>query len=182
MHLASLSRVNFGTRSLRCENSEMGYSFPYSMLCLARLEQSMRPPFFFCFLLPLQYSGLVCHILRLDHDSHQPHNTKLKEQHVRLFLFPIFAVLNTLFVSSDAQIRPGQNIAHCASLSVSLFHCNGQPLFAAFYTLNVVPSLVKYDRPLLAVSYHQPPGQYSVPSPPPLPPPPPSRPALSQLS
>ena len=28
------------------------------------------------------------------------------------FSFPIFAVLNTLFVSSDAQIRPGQNIAH----------------------------------------------------------------------
>ena len=64
--------------------------FPYSMLCLARLEQRMRPLFFFCFLLPLQYSGLVCHILRLVHDSHQPHNTNLKEQHVRLFLFPYF--------------------------------------------------------------------------------------------
>ena len=68
----------------------MGYCFPYSMLCLARLEQRMRPLFFFCFLLPLQYSGLVCHILRLDHDSHQPHNTNLKEQQVRLFLFPSF--------------------------------------------------------------------------------------------
>ena len=90
MHLASLSRVNFGTRSLKCENSEMGYCFPYSMLCLARLEQRMRPLFFFCFLLPLQYSGLACHILRLDHDSHQPHNTNLKEQQVRLFLFPSF--------------------------------------------------------------------------------------------
>ena len=62
--------------------------FPYSMLCLARLEQRMRPLFFFCFLLPLQYSGLVCHIPRLVRDSHQPHNTNLKEQHVRLFPFP----------------------------------------------------------------------------------------------
>ena len=26
MHLASISWVNFGTRSLNCENSEMGYS------------------------------------------------------------------------------------------------------------------------------------------------------------
>ena len=90
MHLASLSRVNFGTRSLKCENSEMGYCFPYSMLCLARLEQRMRPLFFLCFLLPLQYSGPVCHILRLDHNSQQPHNTNLKEQQVRLFLFPYF--------------------------------------------------------------------------------------------
>ena len=86
MHLALLSRVNFGTRSLKCENSGMGYRFP----CLARLEQRMRPLFFFCFLLPLQYSGLVCHILRLVHDSHQPHSTNLKEQHLRLFLFPYF--------------------------------------------------------------------------------------------
>ena len=64
--------------------------FPYSMLCLARLEQRMRSLFFFCFLLPLQYSGLVCHILRLVHDSHRSHNTNLKEQQVRLFLFPYF--------------------------------------------------------------------------------------------
>ena len=90
MHLASLSRVSFGTRSLKCENSEMGYCFPYSILCLARLEQHIRPPFFFCSLIPLQYSGLVCHILRLVHDSHQPHSTNLKEQHLRLFLFPYF--------------------------------------------------------------------------------------------
>ena len=86
MHLALLSRVNFGTRSLKCENSGMGYCFP----CLARLEQRMRPLFFFCFLLPLQYSGLVCHIPCLVRDSHQPHNTNLKEQQVRPFLFPSF--------------------------------------------------------------------------------------------
>ena len=68
----------------------MGYCFPYSILCLARLEQQIRPLFFFCSLIPLQYSGLVCHILRLVHDSHQPHSTNLKEQHLRLFLFPYF--------------------------------------------------------------------------------------------
>ena len=68
----------------------MVYCFPYSMLCLARLEQHMRPLFFFCSLIPLQHSGLVCHTLPLDHDSHQPHSTNLKEQHLRLFLFPYF--------------------------------------------------------------------------------------------
>ena len=36
----------------------------------------------------MQYSGLACHIPRLVHDSHQPHNTNLKEQHVCLFPFP----------------------------------------------------------------------------------------------
>ena len=89
MHLASVSRVNFGTRSLKCKNSEIGYCFLYSMLCLARLEQRMRPLFF---LVPTSFAILRArlHILRLDHDSHQPHNTNLKEQHLRLFLFPYF--------------------------------------------------------------------------------------------
>ena len=136
MHLASLSRVNFGTRSLKCENSEMGYCFPYSMLCLARLEQRMRPLFFFCFLLPLQYSGLACHILRLDHDSHQPHNANLKEQPARLFLFPSFVhtwQCSVLFYRTQYSVCilrradktcPEHRSHTDASLSVSLFPCN----------------------------------------------------------
>ena len=66
------------------------FSVFYAVFGQARTAYASAFLFLFNFLLPLQYSGLVCHILRLDHDSHQPHNTNLKEQHVRLFLFPYF--------------------------------------------------------------------------------------------
>ena len=86
-----------------------------------------------------------------------------------------FAVLNTLFVSSDAQIRPGQNIAHwCFSFCFPLCTLQWPAPLCCFLYFERSPqprktTRLKYDKPLLAVPYHQPPWQFTVPPPPPLP-------------
>ena len=92
-------------------------------------------------------------------------------------LSAFFAVLNTLFVSSDAQIRPGQNIAHwCFSFCFPLPLQWLVPL-SCFLYFEGSPQLrkttrLKYDKPLLAFLITNLPGSTQYKPPPPPPPPP----------
>ena len=86
--LALASQLRHQISKMRELGNGLLFSVFYAMFGQARTAHASAFLFLFNFLLPLQYSGLVCHILRLDHDSHQPHNTNVKEQQVRLFLSP----------------------------------------------------------------------------------------------